>query len=144
MENTGGAGSDGVTWTIETLRRYLEMRLSYHEQLADERQAAWSEATQRLAADYDTRFASVNEFRAQQAELIAKFLPRAEFDRAHQAVVEQLADLSRRINLQAGQETGEQQRAAVQASTRNQIILLISVLVAGIGVLTGLIVAFRG
>ena len=50
----------------------------------------------------ERRFESVNEFRSQQRDIIAGFLTRAEYQAAHQSLVEKIDDLSARMDRQTG------------------------------------------
>ena len=54
-------------------------------------------AVTKAEASSEARFAAVNEFRAQQTDLIAGFLPRIEYRAAHEALTDKITALSDRM-----------------------------------------------
>ena len=76
-------------WTIETFKEYVDQRYNASDKAITAALAAQKEAiaaaltaADKAGAKAETasekRFDSVNEFRAQQADIIATFMPRAE------------------------------------------------------------------
>lgn len=61
---------------------------------------AAKEATVKAEMAADKRFDAVNEFREQQADIIARFLLRAEYDASHKALVEKTDESTSRMNAQ--------------------------------------------
>lgn len=124
-------------WTVDTLREHLTQRIDDQDRLHTRRmddadkaiQAALvsaEKAVSKAEAASEKRFEGVNEFRAQQADLIATFLPRPEYAAAHEALIDRLNVLTERFSalelrlssrldtaqgtLAGGQETREQAR----------------------------------
>jgi hypothetical protein len=97
---------------LSTMQEFLELRISSLKELTFTRfdasaealsaaLAAAKEASEKADKANESKFSAVNEFRAQQGDLIAGFLTKAEYASAHQTVLdglsvarEQLAALS--------------------------------------------------
>lgn len=85
----GSAAPTGpaVTHEVQTLRavvderdRRYEDRFKAQEKAVEAALASAREAVEKAEAAAEKRFESVNEFRAQQKDLMSTFLPRSEFD----------------------------------------------------------------
>lgn len=107
--------------TLETLMTYqaekVALALSASQTAIDKSDQADEKARDRLAEDMRNRFDAVNEFRGQQKDVIAGFLPRAEFDAfratyAEQHVLlrdrysEEIGDLKTRLDKAEGRGAG--------------------------------------
>jgi hypothetical protein len=67
-------------WTVDTLRQLMNARFAAVEKAVDRADTAGAARAIKLETETRERFASVNEFRDQQRDLIATFMPRSEFD----------------------------------------------------------------
>lgn len=112
-----GCHHSNTGWTIDTLHEHFTTRLAEKDLRDQQRFEAQSSAIAAalLAAEKavskaetasEKRFESVNEFRAQLADLVARLLPRIEYDAAHAAVIERISDLASRIDKTEGRSTG--------------------------------------
>ena len=114
---TGETRSDESGWTVDTLHEHLDVRMADKDVRDQQRFDAQSqaiaaalqaakEAVAKAETATEKRFESVNEFRAQLADLVARLLPRNEYDTAHQALIEKISDLASRIDRTEGKATG--------------------------------------
>ena len=67
-----------------TLLKYIEMRLDAMQRAVDKAETA-----------SDQRFESVNEMRSMVTDAASRYMPRAEFEAAHQALVSTVAGLQK-------------------------------------------------
>lgn len=129
---------NGDGWTIETLRVHLQTQQDDLRRWLADRDALNEMAAERQRKDYDQRFKSVNEFREQQADVIARFLTRAEYNAAHAALEQQVAtltgrnserisDLVSRLDQMQGQDLGTATEEANRRARFNQIVAVIAV-----------------
>lgn len=77
-------------WTVDTLRAHI-LRLMAEKDVRDEQRfQALQRAIEKAENGVKDRFESVNEFRAQLGDQARTFLPRQEYDRAHEDLVERV------------------------------------------------------
>lgn len=115
-------------WTVDTAIKYLEGRIQELDKLIAQRfadndkaiqaallaakeavtaaLAAAKEAVEKANSASEKRFDAVNEFRNQQKDIIATFLPRNEYEANHKAIEEKLQDLTDRMNTSSGKSSG--------------------------------------
>jgi hypothetical protein len=98
-------------------------------------------AVAKAEAASDARFASVNEFRQALTDQTATFLPRIEYDTAHQALADRItanADrvaalelrLTSRLDIGQGADAGDRHRRTEQRLSTGQILQVAAVAVA--------------
>ena len=107
--------------TLETLMQYqaekVALALNASQTAIDKSDIADEKARDRLAEDLSNRFESVNEFRSQQRDMIAGFMPRLEFEQFRQMYTEQhsllrdryaeeISDLKTRLDRAEGRGAG--------------------------------------
>jgi hypothetical protein len=104
-------------WTVDTLHEHLDMRLAEKDRRDQQRfdaqtqaitaalQAA-KEAVDKAEMATERRFESVNEFRGQLADLVARLLPRSEYESAHRSLTEKISDLSTRLDKSEARSAG--------------------------------------
>lgn len=104
-------------WTIDTLHQHFTTRLAEKDLRDQQRFEAQSsaiaaallaaeKAVSKAEAASEKRFEAVNEFRAQLADLVARLLPRIEYDAAHAAVIERINALAARVDKTEGRSGG--------------------------------------
>ncbi len=101
------------SWTVETLRHYIERRIHDNDRLYDQRfndqqqsvVAALASADKALAkaeAASEKRFESQNEFRQTLTDQAATFMPRVECEQRLKVIEERLAEMVG-MNMQRGE-----------------------------------------
>lgn len=90
---------------------------------------ATQEAINKSDAATEKRFESVNEFRKTLSDQTSTFLPRPEYMAQHKALEDRVTDLTNRMNLSAGKETGSKDNTA-----------RIYAFIGAVGVILGIIV----
>lgn len=114
---TGETEKDVSGWTVDTLATFLLRIIDERDKQYDQRFDAQEKATvAALAAaekaidkrerDYDKRFDGVNEFRKTLSDQASLFMPRTEYDSAHDNLVERVDDLRDRFNKSEGKGVG--------------------------------------
>ena len=118
----------GGAWTTETALAYMQVQYDLHERMSqarhdalvgllDERSAAQKaaieaalasakEAVAKSEESNETRFRSADEFRGRLSSQAATLLPRAEYETAHNSLVQQIRDLGSRMDRDQGADTG--------------------------------------
>lgn len=76
---------------IDSQAEKVKLALDAAQTAIDKAEIANEKSRDRLAEDIKSRFESVNEFRGQQKDIIATFMPRAEFDAFRRTYSEQHA-----------------------------------------------------
>lgn len=152
-------------WTTDTLHQHLSQRITDQDRLFSRRmddadkaiQAALVSAEKargEAQAANEKRFASVNEFRGQQADLIATFLPRPEYMTAHEALVDRVSALTdrltalelrltSRLDLNQGSDTGATGQRAEQRAGQTLSLNVIGAVVAVLVLVIGLYATFH-
>jgi t-SNARE complex subunit (syntaxin) len=134
-------------WTVDTVRilltqmvfdldRRTTRRMDDADKAIQAALAAAEKAVLRAEEANEKRFQGVNEFRAQQQDLIQTFLPRGEYVSAHTAVLdrinaltERISALDLRISSGEGQDVGTKQALAeASRATNTRIAILGTVL----------------
>ena len=91
----------------------------------------------------DKRFEGVNEFRAQQADIIATFIPRVEAEQRMTGNSEKIDHLELQLNaLTARMDRGEGRSGGHTDSTKN-LVTIVGIVLTAITVLVGLYLAFH-
>ncbi len=114
--------------------------------------AAAEKASIKAERAADDRFRAANEFREQQKDIIAGFIPRMEYDVAHRAVIAQATLLSDRLNalelrltsrldLGQGAEDGKDKRVGEQRSASALTAQWIVLAILAIGLVVTILVA---
>jgi hypothetical protein len=135
--------TESPDWTTGTALRYMQMQHDDLVVLLDERhtaqQAAISaalasakEAVTKAETANERRFDSVNEFRQTLSDQTNTFLPRPEYEAAHSRVVEQVRDLSSRMDREGGAD-------AARATSQARLFAVIASIGGMLGVLVAII-----
>jgi hypothetical protein len=82
---------------LQYQREFLDLQISGLKELTLARFAAAEQAVETANEANEKRLDSVNEFRAQQTELIAGFLSRTEYEGKHAALVDATEQLRKRV-----------------------------------------------
>jgi hypothetical protein len=126
---------------IDRVTGQYRREISQLKELLDERFRAQERATELAVQTIKERLLSVNEFRAQQGDIISTFLPRNEYSTAHQAIsdrIDQLRDQVSALELRVQSRLDIAQAGGVathEAKVDNRglttiVISVVSVLVA--------------
>jgi hypothetical protein len=141
-------------WTVDTLHAHIQRQLDDMRRMLDERAiaadravAAALDAAEKAVAKAESaaerRFESVNEFRAQLTDQTATFIPRKEYDVAHQSLIDRLGELQSRVDRAEGQDVGGVTQRTEQRLNSGQVIAGLSAFVLIIALAVSIIVATR-
>lgn len=122
---------------IDSQAEKVKLALDAAQTAIDKAEIADEKSRDRLADDMKNRFESVNEFRNQQKDIIATFMPRAEFDqfrRAYDAAFnqmrdhynEKLAEMSARLDEAKGRSGGYSGAWAIAAGVVSMVVIIIN------------------
>jgi hypothetical protein len=142
-------------WTVDTLREYLIQRITDQDRALSRRmddadkaiQAALASAEKAVAkaeTANERRFEGVNEFRTALSDQTATFIPRAEYDAAHDALTDRVnanADrvaalelrITSRLDLGEGTDKGAATARTDQRLNVSAVIAAIATLAAVLG-----------
>jgi len=126
-------------WTIDTLHEHLSVRLAEKDQRDQQRFDAQSqaikdalqaakEAVAKAETATERRFESVNEFRAQLADLVARLLPRTEYDAAQKALIEKIDSVASRLDRAEGTKTGGRDLWGYLAGAAGLIVAVVALI----------------
>lgn len=130
--------------TMETLMRYqaekVALALDASKEAINKADVADEKARDRLSDDLRNRFENVNEFRAQQKDIINTFMPRAEFDAFRETYAEQhillrdqhsreIADLKGRLDRAEGKSTGSAGTWAAVVGAVTLMVIIVNVVI---------------
>lgn len=135
-------------WTVDTLKEYLESKITAVKENAVLALTASEKAVQKAEVAADKRFDAVNEFRAQLSDQAGLFMPRAEYDARHQALEalvvrerEDIAEIRKELAALAGAATGKATFVADRRALVAVLAAVASVLVAIIAVVVIVVLA---
>ena len=94
--------TDEGTWTIITLKEYIERRFGDQSKAIDAALAAAEKAVTKAEIATEKRFDSVNEFRKTLSDQASGFLQRGEFSALHKSLVDKLDIFGRTQNMLIG------------------------------------------
>lgn len=126
---SGETAKDESGWTIDSLRYHFQQQIDDMRRLLDERYATQTKALDAALVAADKRFDSVNEFRKTLSDQTAGFIPRTEYDAAHDALVDRVNDLNDRINRAEGSTAGVRMSTGVLVSVVTVAVLVIGLIV---------------
>lgn len=130
--------------TLGTVMKYqadnVRLALDASQTAIDKSDVADEKARDRLAEDLENRFAAVNEFRSQQRDIIATFMPRAEFDlfrqqytashvQLREAHAEQISDLKSRMDRSEGKSVGTAGTWAAVVGVITLMVIIVNVII---------------
>lgn len=151
----GGETEAAVSgWTVDTLAAHLRQQINDLNRLLDERAenqkvamnaalASAEKASSVAQAGYDRRFDSTNEFRAQLEDQARLFMPRSECLALLNALSDRVTRVEERINLGAGQAAGAASAEQLRRAGTQQVMTIISALVAVVSVAVALILGLN-
>jgi hypothetical protein len=99
---SGETEKDISGWTVDTLHSHMDTQLRDLRTNLDERFAAQQDMVKTALGANERRFESVNEFRAQQKDIIGTFVTRAEYAAAHKSLTEKIDALNSRVENASG------------------------------------------
>jgi hypothetical protein len=155
VATVGGETENSVSgWTVDTLAQHYRQRFDDLTKLLDERalgqQTAMSaalasadRATAKAEVAANSRFESVNEFRAQLNDQASTFMTRAEANALLAAVGERLTRIEERLNVGAGQDSGQAEARELRQASARQALLIIGSVVATVSVAVALILGLN-
>lgn len=137
---------------LEQVRHENALAFSNSEKAISAALAAQKEAVAKAETANEKRFESVNEFRGQLNDQAAQFLPRAEFDTAHNALIdkvesgqsrilERVGAMELRINGISSQHEGRRDQTATARSNLSAIVGLAGFILTVMIVATAVILA---
>jgi hypothetical protein len=85
-------------WNVSTLKEYIDVRFGAVQEAINKAEAGVQQRATKLEVETTARFATVNEFRGQQKDLQAGFMPRAEFDAAFRGLTGKVDSLEKGMN----------------------------------------------
>jgi uncharacterized protein YecA (UPF0149 family) len=143
-------------WTVDTLREHIDQRFADQDKAVQAALAAAKEAVatalaatkEAVAVEHaasEKRFANVNEFRAQQTEILSMTMPRAETEQRLSAMVEKLDDLKERFNVEVAKvQRTEGRTEGTQATTQGISAkwVLIAAVASPLVSIAGLVIAY--
>lgn len=94
------------SWTVDTLKEYLEALRADDQKAVSAALQAAKEAVTKAENATEKRFESVNEFRQQLADQTNTFISRLEYDAQHKALEDKVSDLTDRMNKNDGVKQG--------------------------------------
>lgn len=92
------------SWTVDTLKEYVEQRFSDQDKAVQAAMIAAKEAVLKAENATEKRFEATNEFRQQLSDQTNTFLPRPEYNAQHKALEEKVDVLTDRMNQDKGQD----------------------------------------
>jgi hypothetical protein len=115
---------------------------------------ATREAIRKADAATEKRFDAVNEFRKALSDQTATFLPRTEYDTAHDSLAARVGvvndriaaielRLTSRLDVAAGQDTGESTARAGQRLSQSAILSLVVAIIIATGVVVSILAYAR-
>jgi hypothetical protein len=122
---SGETGKSESGLTVDTLKLLLDERDRRYEQRFESQKEAVSKATAAL----ERRLEGMNEIRAAMSEQAATFLPRGEYDSAHDSLVARVNDLNDRINRTEGKSSGVTSSLGALLAIAGVVIALVTVAV---------------
>jgi hypothetical protein len=111
---------------IKDLRRTMETGFAVSEKAVTAALESVDKAVLKKETETEKRFEGVNEFRAQQADMIAQFMTRAEYAAKHEALEQQVDALKERLDQTQGRAGGV---SALYGWATSGILLIIAVVV---------------
>jgi hypothetical protein len=130
-------------WTFDTLHAHLVALINAEADILERHMSAAETAITRASAATEKRFEGVNEFRAQLADQARTFLPRTEYQTAHEALgdrintnAERLAAIELRITSRLDADQGAETGAE---AARRRANALITAVIGGLAVLIALV-----
>lgn len=117
-------------WTVDTALAHMQRQLDDFRSQMDERYQRQNASIVTANTETEIRFASVNEFRQQQADIISLFLPRAEADVRFQALNQRLESLATSRDSAAGRLGGLDRGWAAVVAIAAVAAVVISLIVA--------------
>lgn len=102
-----GETEDNVSaFTTDSLHAHLRTLMDERDRRYGERFDASQKAVEKATAALERRLEGMNEIRAAMSEQAATFLPRTEYDTAHDALVTRVTELNDRMNRAEGSREG--------------------------------------
>lgn len=111
---------------FEASQQALAAALSAQETAVQAAMTAAEKAVNKAEIAAEKRFEAVNEFRGQLNDYQAMLLPRTEYNSAHQALAEKIADLSSRVDKTEGSARGGHQLWGYLAGAAGIVIAVIA------------------
>lgn len=116
-----------MPWDVDTLKTYLDTRFNDQDKMVQAAVVAIKEAVDKANQANEKRFESVNEFRASLSDQTSSFITRTEYNGAHSALEKRISDLTDRVNIMTGKNTG-------LANGWGILVALVATVAAGIAI----------
>lgn len=121
---------DTSGWTLTTLYTHFMAILDERDKAVRAALAASEKGIDRVAADSDRRFATVNEFRGTLTDQAALFITRAEVEAAISRNTERIQELADRVNKSEGRGAGLNAGWLIIAAAVPMIAAVVAIFVA--------------
>ena len=120
---------------IDSQAERVKLALEATEKAIDKAEVATGKAIEKEAESNNDRFAKVNEFRAQQTELIGRFATREGVDLAVSNILDRIQEVTDRMTELATRQTASESVARGAAGNRNGIYAALGGAVAIISII---------
>ena len=125
MPTTTSKGTTG--WTIETLYVHFVALMAEHEKAVKAALAAADTAVNKAEYNSEKWRDSANEWRQAMDDREIKFLPRTEYQGAHQALIDRIGALENRVTKNEGTGQGLKQGWGILVAAAGFVLVLISI-----------------